>query len=88
VHATDHSGSAAEIGGFTPAGTTRRDDLDMSEAARECAVCHRIRTRGSRGLDQDVFICVGCDSAAEQFLKIQDHLYDGSAADGSAAAGD
>jgi hypothetical protein len=42
VHATYHSGSAAEMGSFTHAGTTRRDDLDMSEAARECAVCHRI----------------------------------------------
>lgn len=60
----------------------------MSEPARECAVCHQIRTRGSYNRDQDVFICVGCESAAEQFLEIQDDLYDGSAADGRGAAGD
>lgn len=70
------------MGGFTRACTTRRDDLDMSESARECAVCHQIRARGSYDRDQDVFICVGCERAAEQFLQIQDDLYDGSGAAG------
>jgi hypothetical protein len=70
------------MGGLTRAGTTRRDDLDMSEPARECAVFHQIRTRSSYDRDQDVFICVGCETAAEQFLEIQDDLYDGSGAAG------
>jgi len=60
----------------------------MSEPARECAVCQQLRTRGSYDPDHDVFICVGCERHAKQFLQIQDDLYGGGAAHDRTGAGD
>lgn len=71
-----------------PLGTRGRDDLDMSETARECAVCHELRTQDAHDPHHDVFICVSCEAAAKQFLEIQDDLYGGGAAHGSAGPED
>ncbi|HEX9683286.1 MAG TPA: hypothetical protein VGA13_09400 [Acidimicrobiales bacterium] len=60
----------------------------MSDPARECAVCHELRTHGAHDANQDVFICVSCEAAAKQFLEIQDDLYGGGVAHGTAGAGD
>lgn len=48
----------------------------MTELASRCAVCRRMRTQGSRDETGRVFICVVCQSDAEQFLAIQDDIYD------------
>lgn len=60
----------------------------MSKPDRECAVCKQLRSRGSYDRDHNVFICVGCEGAAKQFLQIQEDLYDGGAAHGRSGAGD
>lgn len=87
LHAKYHSGSGGRDWTSRGAGNAGRDDFEMSEPVRECAVCQQLRTRGSYGRDHDDFVCVGCERDARQFLKVQDDLYGGGAAHGRAGAG-
>ena len=47
----------------------------MTRSAATCAVCQRLRTRGSRNQAGDVFICAECQEDAKQFIEIQDSIW-------------
>lgn len=40
-----------------------------------CAVCQRLRVRGSFSDAGDVFICAGCQADAKQLIEIQDSIW-------------
>lgn len=53
----------------------RREDLGVDDLSSECAVCHRLRSRGSYEPSLAIFICVSCEQAAAQLLEIQDGVF-------------
>ena len=58
------------------------DNAAMVETGAICAVCHRWRIHGDSTDAGDVFICVGCQADARQFIAIQDAIW-GEAAQSS-----
>jgi hypothetical protein len=77
THLTDlieqrsHSPSISQIAGSG----IRCEDVAVPPSAVTCAVCHRLRSRGSFSDDGAVFICAGCQADAKQLFEIQDRIY-------------
>ena len=46
----------------------------MRRSAVTCALCERLRTRGSHNHAGDIFICAECQADANQFIEIQDSI--------------
>lgn len=53
----------------------RCEDVAVPRSAVICAVCHRLRVRGSFSDAGDVFICAECQADAKQFIEIQDSIW-------------
>ncbi len=54
---------------------TAREDAAVPPSAIICAVCQRLRIRGSHNHAGEVFICAQCQADAKQFIEIQDTLW-------------
>ena len=47
------------------------------------AVCHREQCLGAVDQSGDLFVCVGCQATAQQFLEIQDQIFGGAGSTGA-----
>jgi hypothetical protein len=65
----------------------RREDGIVPGSARTCAVCHRERSLGAVDQSGDLFVCVGCQADAQQFLETQDQIFGGAGATGEESDG-
>ena len=53
----------------------RCEDVAVPRSPVTCAVCHRLRVRGSFSDAGDVFICAKCQADAKRLLEIQDSIW-------------